>query len=83
MSFLEHHRKYEFEFLKDHANKQSFTQELCNYTNDKLTFHNLREQVMNTEGRLKIGPNYGNFLREPRLRQGADADDGRPEYRFH
>ncbi|MFC7666787.1 TlpA family protein disulfide reductase [Hymenobacter humi] len=37
------------------------------YANDRLTFQDLREQVVNTEGRLKMEPNYYNFLREPGL----------------
>ena len=54
LSFLEYHRKHEFEFLEDHAAKQSFTQEFYNYAhaevvytyaNDKLTFQNLREKA--------------------------------------
>ena len=76
LSFLEYRRKHEFEFLEDHAAKQSFTQEFYNYAhaevvyayaNDKLTFQDLREQVVNTEGRLKMAPDYYNFLREPGL----------------
>ena len=58
LSFLEYHRKHEFEFLEDHAAKQSFTQEFYNYAhaevvytytytyaNDKLTFQNLCEKA--------------------------------------
>jgi peroxiredoxin len=76
LSFLEYRRKHEFEFLDDHAAKQSFTQDFYNYAhaevvyayaNDRLTFQDLREQVVNTEGRLKMAPDYYNFLREPGL----------------
>ena len=76
LSFLEYRRKHEFEFLEDHAAKQSFTQEFYNYAhaevvyayaNDRLTFQDLREQVVNTEGRLKMGPTFYDFLREPGL----------------
>ena len=76
LSFLEYRRKHEFEFLEDHAAKQSFTQEFYDYAhaevvyanaNDRLTFQDLREQVVNTEGRLKMEPTYYNFLREPGL----------------
>ncbi|GAA3957422.1 TlpA disulfide reductase family protein [Hymenobacter antarcticus] len=76
LSFLEYRRKHQFEFLEDHAAKQSFTQEFYNYAhaevvyayaNDKLTYQDLREQVVNTEGRLKMAPDYYNFLREPGL----------------
>ena len=82
LSFLEYRRKHEFEFLEDHAARQSFTQEFYNYAhaeivysyaNDKLTFQDLREQVVNTEGRLKMAPDYYNFLREPGLLNEPNA----------
>ena len=82
LSFLEYRRKHEFEFLDDHAAKQSFTQEFYNYAraevvysyaNDKLTFQDLREQVVNTEGRLKMAPDYYNFLREPGILNEPNA----------
>jgi thiol-disulfide isomerase/thioredoxin len=82
LSFLEYRRKHEFEFLEDHAAKQSFTQDFYNYAhaeavyayaNDKLTFQDLREQVVNTEGRLKMAPDYYNFLREPGLLNDPNA----------
>jgi|GEM_PF-592874 len=76
LSFLEYRRKHQFDFLEDHAAKQSFTQEFYNYAkaevvyayaNDRLTFQDLREQVVNTEGRLKMSPDYYNFLNDPAL----------------
>jgi len=76
LSFLEYRRKHEYEFLEDHAAKQSFTQEFYEYAkaevvyayaNDRLTFQDLREQVVNTEGRLKMAPDFYSFLREPGL----------------
>ncbi|MDO7850748.1 TlpA family protein disulfide reductase [Hymenobacter convexus] len=82
LSFLEYRRKHEYEFLEDHAAKQSFTQDFYNYAhaevvyayaNDKLTFQDLREQVVNTEGRLKMAPDYYNFLREPGLLNDPNA----------
>ena len=82
LSFLEYRRKHEFNYLDDHAAKQSFTQEFYNYAhaevvyayaNDRLTFQDLREQVVNTEGRLKMAPDYYNFLREPGLLNEPNA----------
>ena len=82
LSFLEYRRKHEFEFLEDHAAKQSFTQDFYNYAhaevvyayaNDRLTFQDLREQVVNTEGRLQMAPDYYNFLREPGLLNDPNA----------
>ena len=82
LSFLEYRRKHEFEFLEDHAAKQSFTQDFYNYAhaevvyayaNDRLTFQDLREQVVSTETRLKMAPDYYNFLREPGLLNEPNA----------
>ena len=76
LSFLEYRRKHQFNFLDDHAAKQSFTQDFYNYAhaeivyayaNDRLTFQDLREQVVNTEGRLVMSPDYYDFLRDPML----------------
>jgi thiol-disulfide isomerase/thioredoxin len=76
ISFLEYRRKHELNFLEDHAAKQSFTPEFYNYAkaevtyayaNDKLTFQDLREQVVNTESRLKMSPTYYDFLNDPAL----------------
>jgi thiol-disulfide isomerase/thioredoxin len=91
LSFLEYRRKHEFEFLDDHAAKQSFTQEFYNYAraevvyayaNDRLTFPDLREQVVNTEGRLKMAPDYYNFLREPGLLTEPNAAQSEHYHEF-
>jgi thiol-disulfide isomerase/thioredoxin len=91
LSFLEYRRKHEFEFLDDHAAKQSFTQEFYNYAhaevvyayaNDKLTFQDLREQVVNTEGRLKLAPDYYSFLREPGLLNEPNATQSELYHEF-
>ena len=82
LSFLDYRRKNELEFLEDHAAKQSFTQDFYNYAhaeviysyaNDRLTYQDLREQVVNTEGRLKMEPSYYSFLREPGLLNEPNA----------
>jgi len=82
LSFLEYRRKHELEFLEDHAARQSFSQNFYNYAhaevmysyaNDRLTFQDLREQVVNTEGRLKMADDYYNFLREPGLLNEPNA----------
>ncbi|WP_035565111.1 TlpA family protein disulfide reductase [Hymenobacter sp. IS2118] len=82
LSFLEYRRKHQLEFLEDHSAKQSFTQDFYNYAhaevvyayaNDRLTFQDLREQVVNTESRLKMDPSYYNFLREPGLLNEPNA----------
>ena len=91
LSFLEYRRKHELEFLEDHAAKQSFSQEFYNYAkaevvysyaNDKLTFQDLREQVVNTEGRLKMAPDYYNFLREPGILNEPNAGQSELYHEF-
>ncbi len=76
LSFIEYRLKHEQNFLEDRAAKQSFTIDFYNYAkaeitysnaNDKLTFQDLREQVVNTEGRLTMTPTYYDFLRNPLL----------------
>ncbi|MGI4885918.1 MAG: TlpA family protein disulfide reductase [Janthinobacterium lividum] len=82
LSFLDYRRKHEQEFLEERADKQAFTTEFYKYAkaeinyayaNDRLTFQDLREQVVNTEGRLKMTPTYYDFLKDPSLINNADA----------
>ena len=91
ISFLEYRRKHEMEFLDDHAARQSFTQEFYNYAraevvysyaNDKLTFQDLRERVVNTEGRLKMAPGYYHFLREPGILNEPNASQSELYHEF-
>ncbi|RZK31458.1 MAG: redoxin domain-containing protein, partial [Hymenobacter sp.] len=76
VSFLDYRIKNERNFLEDRAAKQSFTIDFYNYAkaeitysnaNDRLTFPDLREQVVSTEGRLTMTPGYYDFLRDPGL----------------
>jgi thiol-disulfide isomerase/thioredoxin len=76
VSFLDYRIKHERNFLEDRAARQSFTIEFYNYAkaeitysnaNDRLTFPDLREQVVSTEGRLTMTPNYYDYLRDPNL----------------
>ena len=82
LSFLDYRRKHEEEFLEERADKQAFTVEFYKYAkaeinyayaNDRLTFQDLREQVVITEGRLKMTPTYYDFLKDPVLINNADA----------
>jgi thiol-disulfide isomerase/thioredoxin len=75
-SFLDYRIKHERNFLEDRAARQSFTIDFYNYAkaeitysnaNDRLTFPDLREQVVNTEGRLTMTPGYFDYLRDPNL----------------
>ena len=76
LSFIDYRLKHEQNFLEDRAAKQSFTIDFYNYAkaeikysnaNDRLTFVDLREQVVNTEGRLTLTPTYYDYLRDPNL----------------
>ncbi|MGI4864823.1 MAG: TlpA family protein disulfide reductase [Janthinobacterium lividum] len=76
ISFIEYRLKHERNFLEDRAAKQSFTIDFYNYAkaevtysnlNDRITFQDLREQVVNTESRLAMTPTYYDFLRDPML----------------
>ena len=91
LSFLEYRRKHENEFLDDRADKQSFTTEFYKYAkaeiayayaNDRLTFQDLREQVVSTEGRLKMTPTYYDFLNDPALINNPDATQSELYHEF-
>jgi thiol-disulfide isomerase/thioredoxin len=76
VSFLDYRIKHERNFLEDRAARQSFTIDFYNYAkaeitysnaNDRLTFPDLREQVVSSEGRMTMTPAYFDFLRDPNL----------------
>ena len=90
-SFLEHRRKREIEFLEEHAARLPFTQEfyhyahaevVYSYANDKLTFQDLRQQVVYTEGRLHLAADYYSFLREPGLLNEPSAAQSEVYHEF-
>lgn len=91
LSFLDYRRKHEEEFLEDRAGKQSFTPEFYKYAkaeiayayaNDRLTFQDLREQVVSTESRLKMTPTYYDFLKDPALLNNPDATQSELYHEF-
>ena len=76
VSFLEYRRKEEQKFLKNAVEDNKFSDAFrkyaqaeidYSYANDKLTFQDLREQVVATEGRLKMSPSYFEFLNDKKL----------------
>ncbi|MBO3270109.1 TlpA family protein disulfide reductase [Hymenobacter defluvii] len=82
LSFLDYRRKQEEKFMergtegvdmskafRDYA-KATIT---YSYANDRLTFPDLREQVVNTEGRLKMSPTYYDFLNDKALIENPSA----------
>ncbi|WP_082016904.1 TlpA family protein disulfide reductase [Hymenobacter sp. DG25B] len=80
LSFLDYRRKAEDKFLAE--NEEGLSQAFINYVkaeiaytyaNDRLTFQDLREQVVATEGRLKMSPTYYDFLKDKDLVNNASA----------
>jgi peroxiredoxin len=74
LSFIAYRLDEERNFLEDRAANQSFTTDFYKYAkaeitysnlNDLLTFQDLREQVVPTEGRLTMSPTYYDFVRDP------------------
>jgi peroxiredoxin len=73
LSFIEYRLEEERNFLEDRAAKQSFTADFYKYAkaeitysnlNDRLTFQDLREQVVPSENRLTMSPTYYDFVRD-------------------
>ena len=50
------------------------------YANDRLTYADLREQVVGTEARLQLTPGYYDFLRAPGLVPGPETATGSEQY---
>ncbi|AHJ99760.1 TlpA family protein disulfide reductase [Hymenobacter swuensis] len=74
LSFLDYRRKEETKFLEESSEglspafKEYVKAEITyGYANDRLTFQDLREQVVATEGRLKMTPSYYEFLNDKSL----------------
>ncbi|GGG39503.1 TlpA family protein disulfide reductase [Hymenobacter glacieicola] len=74
LSFLDYRRKEEQKFVEggteglSPAFKEYLKAEIAySYANDRLTFQDLREQVVATESRLKMSPTYYDFLNDKAL----------------
>ncbi|WP_139925135.1 redoxin family protein [Hymenobacter sp. DG01] len=74
ISFLDYRRKEEQKFMEggmegmSPAFKEYIKAEIAySYANDRLTFPDLREQVVATESRLKMSPTYFDFLNDKAL----------------
>jgi peroxiredoxin len=91
LSFLDYRRKEEQKFLKNIEEDQAVSPAFRNYAkaevaysyaNDRLTFQDLREQVVATEGRLKMSANYYDFLNDPALinNEGALQNESYQEF---
>jgi peroxiredoxin len=82
LHFLDYRQKEEQKFLKDVQEDQAVSAAFRNYmkaelaysyANDRLTFQDLREQVVATEGRLKMSEGYYSFLNDPALINNESA----------
>ena len=91
LSFIDYRIKHQQDFLDDRSAKQSFTPEFLSYAkaeityanaNDRLTFQDLREQVVNTEGRMKMTDTYYDFLKDPALINDPAAEQSEMYHEF-
>ena len=82
LSFLEYRRKEERKFFEDYAQDNQLSAAFkayakseidYSYANDRLTFQDLREQVVATDARLKMSPTYYEFLNDKSLINSPDA----------
>ncbi len=80
LSFLDYRRKEELKFMENGTQGLSaafkdyvLAQINYSYANDRLTFQDLREQVVATEGRLKMSPTYYDFLNDKALIENPQA----------
>jgi thiol-disulfide isomerase/thioredoxin len=82
LSFLDYRRKAEQKFLNAYAESNPISAAFrayaqaeidYSYANDRLTFQDLREQVVATEGRLKMSPEYYSFLNDAKLINNPSA----------
>ncbi|OWP64295.1 hypothetical protein CDA63_04450 [Hymenobacter amundsenii] len=80
LSFLDYRRKEELKFMENGTQDLSpafkeyvLAQINYSYANDRLTFQDLREQVVATEGRLKMSANYYDFINDKALIENPQA----------
>jgi thiol-disulfide isomerase/thioredoxin len=82
LSFLNHRREQQQKLLKKAGGPSAFSPAFAAfaqaeidylYANDRLTYPDLREQVVGTEGRIKLTPGFYDFLKDPALVPGSEA----------
>ncbi len=88
-SFLDYRHKQQKALLQKQAQKGSFTPAFIAYAqaeidfadaNDRLAYPDLREQVVNSEPRLKLSADYYDFLRDPAVVPGPAEAASSPQY---
>jgi peroxiredoxin len=94
LSFIKYRLAEELNFLEDRAARQSFTADFYKYAkaeityanlDDQLTYQDLREQVVPSEGRLTLSPTYYDFGRDltPFNDFGAASSEHYQDYLLH
>ncbi|TGE15066.1 TlpA family protein disulfide reductase [Hymenobacter elongatus] len=82
LSFLDYRRKEERKFLENYGQDNELTPAFrefakaeidYSYANDRLTYPDLREQVVATESRLKMTPTFYEFLNDKALISNSAA----------
>jgi thiol-disulfide isomerase/thioredoxin len=82
LSFLDYRRKEEQKFLQNYIEDNQVSQAFkdfakaeidYSYANDRLTYQDLREQVVATESRLKMSATYYDFLNDKALINNPSA----------
>lgn len=82
LHFLDYRQKEEQKFMRNVEEDANVSAAFRNYmkaelmysyANDRLTFQDLREQVVSTENRLKMSPTYYDFLNDPALINNESA----------
>jgi thiol-disulfide isomerase/thioredoxin len=87
VSFLDYRRKQQLKEYKAAGGPGAFTPAFAAfaeaeinylYANDRLTYPDLREQVVGTEGRLKLSPGFYDFTRDPTVVPGTETAASSP-----
>ena len=88
-SFLDYRRKQQNVLFRNEAKKGQFTPAFAAYAqaeidfadaNDRLSYPDLREQIVNGEPRIKLSADYYNFLRDPAVVPGPADAASSPQY---
>ena len=88
-SFLDYRRKQQNTLFRNAAKKGQFTPAFAAYAqaeidfadaNDRLSYPDLREQIVNGEPRIKLSADYYNFLRDPAVVPGPADAASSPQY---
>jgi len=88
LSFLDYRRDKQQKLLKQHGGPGAFTPAFAAfaeaeinylYANDRLTYPDLREQVVGTEGRIQLTPEFYEFLHDPAVVPGQAAPPTSPQ----